>query len=429
MMSAVAQEYIDSRTTAPDSLRQERSPLSDITGAPEQPEGFRLFRDSMVRPVIDDTEFFIHPRFYYISRTFDGGGAPSRSAAAIGGSFGLRTGWLYDFAQIGLTAYTSVGGTLPGGQDATGLLNDQGDSYIVLGEAYLRLRYEEITGQFFRQELDFPFINTNDSRMTPNTFEAYRISSRENKAFQWGIGHITRIKRRTSTEFVPMSEAAGASGTQDGVTFAGVLFEFEADDGRDLGYFGAINQYGWNTFNTFYTEAEYNWQATDRFDTSFQFQFADQRSTGRELLGRYHAQLLGTEIDFGYESLIVRFISTYSASDSQVRNPWGGTPAFNSLIVSDFNRPGELSLGIGLSYDFADIGLDGLSAFSNVAYGIVPDSSSGGDQREFDFTVDYRPQFDPLKNLWLRFRYARNELDAGPNQNEFRVIINYSLDF
>jgi len=423
-----AQEYIDSTTTAPQSLSQEQTPLSDVTGAPEEVPPVRFFEKGMMGEIVDAVDLFFRPRFYMISRTFEGGGRDI-TTAAMGGSFGLETEWLFDVAQIGLTTYTSFGGSTIPNVDTTGLLSADGDSYIVLGEAFLRLRYEDITGSFYRQELDFPFINTNDSRMTPNTFEAYLISSRENKAFQWGFGHITHIKPRTSSIFVPMSDAAGAPGSDDGVTFAGVLFEFEDDDGNDLGYIGAINQYGWNTFNTLYAEAAYDWRITEKFDANVQFQFADQRSTGQELVGDYQAQLLGTEIDFGYESLIFSMMSTYSALEAPVQSPWGGTPAFNSLIISDFNRTGELSLGLGLSYDFQDVGIDGLSAFTNVAWGFVPDKVEGGNQAEFDFTVDYRPQFEPLKNLWVRFRYARNTLEAAPDQNEFRFIVNYSLEF
>lgn len=427
-MTSPAQQYLDATTTAPRSLDTATSPLDALEGPLQTRPTFRPPPDLLDLPVFSDLEFFLRPRFFYYSRDRSGRGKDV-SAAAVGGSFGLVTGKLWDVASIGLTTYVTMGGSIPPGQDELRLLDEQGNGYLVLGEAYLQLDFDVARAKVFRQELDLPFINANDSRMIPNTFEAYLLTSKAVPNWTLGIGHVQRIKTRNSDEFRPMSDVAGARGTKQGVTLFGALYERKDDDGNLQSSVGAINQYGWDTFNTFYGEAEQDVNFTEDLTGRLQLQFADQRSVGQELVGRFDGQLYGASLQFGYKSFIVGVLGTYSAGSSRLRNPWGGTPAFNSMMISDFNAISEATLGFSLSYDFSEIGLDGLSAFCSYARGDVLDEVGEGDEEEFNLTVDYRPEFEPLKNLWLRFRYGVNDATSAPDTTEFRFIVNYSVEF
>ena len=114
----------------------------------------------------------------------------------------------------------------------------------------------------------------------------------------------------------------------------------------------------------------------------------------------------------------------------ELRKPFGGTPGFTSLMVSDFDRPEETAIRVGLSYDFADLGLDGLSAFANYAHGDVPQKGryAGDNQDEWNVTVDYRPEKTLFKDLWFRVRLGWNERD-DQRREEYRFIVNYSRTF
>ena len=84
-------------------------------------------------------------------------------------------------------------------------------------------------------------------------------------------------------------------------------------------------------------------------------------------------------------------------------------------MIKSFNRADEDAWLVGASYDFARIGLPGLSSFINYAQGYTPDSGANGspDQSEFDITIDYRIQSDWFKGLWLRGRAAYSA-SVGP---------------
>jgi hypothetical protein len=103
------------------------------------------------------------------------------------------------------------------------------------------------------------------------------------------------------------------------------------------------------------------------------------------------------------------------------------------MMQSDFNSAGEKAAIFGVSYDFAHLGVEGLSAFLQLGIGRgakLPDQGlSGLDETEFDLTLDYKIPEGRLKGLWLRLRGASALIDA-PGQDtarQVRFIINYDL--
>ena len=217
-----------------------------------------------------------------------------------------------------------------------------------------------------------------------------------------------------------MSEIAGAPGADRGTGVAGVLLGSEKKT-----YLGAMDQWTFDLFNTVYVQAGHNWRLTDAFALRGDVQFIDQHSVGGELIGRFDAQLYGARLAASYRSavLTLAFTDTEGAS---IFHPFGGDPAFNSVIVSDFDQAGEQSYRIGLSYDFARLGLTGVEAFASYTHGELP---HGRSEDEANATVDYRVADGPLKNLWLRLRYAHNSPSDGASTDEFRMILNYTFTF
>jgi len=93
----------------------------------------------------------------------------------------------------------------------------------VLGRAHLqRGGLSKFGARLYRQTLNLPYINKDDGQMIPITHEAYAMG-RLGSGRDFVIGHITKIKKRDSETFVPLSEAAGAPGTDKGGTVAGSI--------------------------------------------------------------------------------------------------------------------------------------------------------------------------------------------------------------
>jgi hypothetical protein len=232
------------------------------------------------------------------------------------------------------------------------------------------------------------------------------------------------MKRRNETDFISMSEAAGATGADKGVTMLGALYRFTDD--IDI---GAINYHGWDTMNIFYTEAHSAWPLAGDLALRLSAQYTDQRSVGDERIGDFDTSVFGGKAAVSYKNAILTLAFSSVDNDSGIRNPWGGYPGYLSLIHKDFNRAGEDAWLIGLSYDFTRLGLPGLSAFTNIASGDTPDKGShaSADQKEFDLTVDYRFS-DALEGLWIRARTAFVDQDGdGHDSQDYRLIVNYSV--
>ncbi len=159
-------------------------------------------------------------RTYYFDTESITSGAKSE-AWAVGGWAGVRSPWWGDLFQVGVLGYTSQKLYGPDDKDGTKLLMPGQKSFAVLGEAWGALKVFDQTLTGYRQLVNRPYINPQDNRMVPNTFEAYTLSGAASGVSYTG-GYIAKMKTRDSDSFDWMSTAAGSKGTHKGVGFAGV---------------------------------------------------------------------------------------------------------------------------------------------------------------------------------------------------------------
>jgi hypothetical protein len=407
-------EYLAATREPADSASAETAPIEE----PFLPvSGWRLAKQS-TEPFLRDSIFSLEPRFYY--RYLDNANGV-QEAFTGGGALLLTSGWWRDTIQLGIGGYTIqplATGRDPGG---TGLLRPDGDGLSVLGQVWGKLQVGVATSTLFRQEMELPFINGDDTRMIPNMFEAYRLDIKPSDIFRFGFAYVTREKTKTSGEFRPMSEVAGVPGVNRGTSVVGFLL-----GAKDATYIGAVNELTWDLLNIAYIEASKTWQFSDGFQLRAELQFVDQQTVGDELLGSFATQLYGASLITSYRSAVLSVAFTSTADGSKILRPFGGPPVFNSLMISDFDGAGENSWRVGLSYDFARIGLTGLKGFANYAHGELPANQH---EDEIDATADYRIDCGPLKNFWFRLRYAHNSPSNQPATDDLRVILNYTFTF
>src|SRR6476619_709357 len=138
---------------------------------------FREWRLEKRRQAFKDTKFEFNLRTFYFDRS-DFSGA-EKQAWAIGGWVGVKTGYFLDHIAFGATLYTSNPIYAPDDRDGTGLLAPGQNNYTVLGEFYAELRIVKDVGiTVGARGYDTPFINRNDTRMPPPTFEAVVLRGR-----------------------------------------------------------------------------------------------------------------------------------------------------------------------------------------------------------------------------------------------------------
>jgi hypothetical protein len=163
----------------------------------------------------------VHFRSYYFNRI-----KPDDSineAWAFGGWISYQSGWLLDTFAMGASLYGSAPLYAPDDRDGTLLLKPGQKGYYVPAEAWGALRYEDYALlKGYRQQVDQTYINPQDNRMTPNTFEGLTLGGK----FDWVKylgGFLWKIKPRNSDEFISMSQqAGGGTNSNDGVGLFGV---------------------------------------------------------------------------------------------------------------------------------------------------------------------------------------------------------------
>jgi hypothetical protein len=383
-------------------------------------------------PFFRDQKLDLNLRTFY--KYNDKGADNSLSEAwAVGGALTYKSGYFLDHFALGGTVYTSQPLYAPEERDGTLLLKPGQEGYTVLGQLYGEVKIvPDNFFRFYRQEYNTPYINKNDFRMTPNTFEGYSFQGAFGgkdgaPGMNYGAGYITKIKERNSDQFVWMSRDAGAN-VNRGVATAGVNYS------QGPFSLGAIDYYSDDIINIFYTEGKAVFQPTKELGLLAAAQFTDQRSVGSDLLKGYgfSTNQFGIKGQMSYRKAILTLGYTIAGKGADLQSPWGVHPGYTSIQVQDFNRAGENALLTKLSYDFSSLGLTGVTAYALWVHGwnrVNPTGNASVKQEdEYDFDLQYRPQIKVLKGLWFRTRYAIvSQGDGGPTQTDFRVIVNYDI--
>jgi len=392
----------------------------------------RKLEATSLPPFISDSDVKVHFRTYFFDRVRPND--EQNEAWAFGGWVGYKSGWLLDTFSMGATFYGSAPLYAPNDKDGTLLLAPGQKGYYVPGEAWGALRYEEyalLTG--YRQKVDQTYINPQDNRMTPNTFEGVTLGGKV-AWVQYLGGFLWKIKPRNSDTFISMSEQAGAANSNEGAGLFGL--RVTPVDGLRI---DVSNQYGVDTFNTFYLEADYLKKLGDDWALRLGVQFTDQRAVGDALLapadGRYWVtQAGGARLQLIYKQLTLTGAFSITGAGNNIQTPWGSFPGYLSMIDQDFDRASEKAVLIGATYDFAKLA-PGLSANMNLAWGWDAINAStrkpASNQAEYDVTVDYRPPFHVpvLQGMWFRARSAIvTQQDAGTVGYQFRITINWDRD-
>jgi len=420
-------------------------------------------------------------RAFYIDREYQGGsGADThRNSMALGGHVKFETAG-YKGLSFATALYTTndIAGAIGYGNGAEqdpSLLGTGKESYSILGEAYLNYDMSSLgtktTAKLGYQRYDTPMMGSDDARMLPNTFEAYKFTNKDIAGISFQLAHVNSIAYGTfsniygggilgATAGYPANGNAGTGKyhnlgqatvgeNTNGVTNFLVSFKNKNFNAK------LSNDYAWDLYNTMYAEAGAKWNCllTDSVKPFFSVQAIKQDSVGSEYIKNlatsnngeidslYYAAKLGAKYAGLTAYLAYSETSDNDASD-KVNNPYknaivsqfGGMPAYTQGMVTRHQfLAGTKATKIAASYNFKDMGTN-ISATAyyasfdmdkNSGYGVARTASEPG------FDIKYYPQ--AVKNLQLRLRgnfprnFAEGTAGADTGWNEYRFIANYNF--
>jgi len=375
----------------------------------------------------------VHLRTYYFDAESTSGA--ESEAWALGGWAGVRSPWYGDMLQLGLVGYTSLKLYGPDGKGGTRILTADQGNIGVIGEAFAALRFYGQTATLYRQLIDRPFINPQDSRMVPNTFEAYTIGggvADDAMALSYLGGYITKIKPRDANSFRWMSEAAGSSGDHEGTVFASATYTF---DKARKGYVRLDEQYSIDTFNTFYADVRYPLPIDDMTTLVLGAQAYPQSAVGDKRIGSFSTWGYGLQAALAYGPFEGQLYWTQTDKERDTLNPYGDHASYLNLMQVAFNTAGEKAWGIGGKVDFGPLGAPGLTAAAIYASGsdrlTFATGAPLGDRNETNVRVDYAfPKGSVAEGLSATLRYSWLRQDgAAQTATQLRAYLNYDVRF
>ena len=298
-----------------------------------------------------------------------------------------------------------------------------------------------------------PVIKYNDGRLLPQTFTGGQITSNEIKDLSLVAGQIESAKGRNSSNDEDLS-IAGANANSDyskavlsnKFYYAGADYKVTKDLTASY-YFGELKDFYSQNFlglvhnwsigpGVLKSDLRYyrsrdngaNGNNPDYFTTGY---YSDNKTVTR---GKVDNDLYSYLALYSVEGHT--FGGGYQVSSGDSDFPWlnQGDGSSNSTItdmqIQKFGRAGERTWQARYAYDFAKVGVPGLTA--GVVY-LRGDniSNAAGDKSEWerDISVGYVIPEGALKNLGVAWKNAmwRTDLPNTRSQDENRLIVSYSI--
>lgn len=410
---------------------------------------------------IKDSKGSLELRNFYFNRDFrqDGGLASHKLPGATAGQskaeewaqgFLLRmeSGYTEGTVGFGVDALGLAGVKLDSSTDrsGTGLLPmgkdfNAPDSYGSLGLTG-KIKVSKSVLKFGTLGTRVPVLQANDTRLLPQTFEGAQITVQEIKDLNLTAGHLRQIKDRNSTDYTDFAittnagrniakSAGGALNKGDDFNFAGADYKFTSNLTGSYYYGNLADYYKQHFFGLVHTLPIAKDQSlkTDLryFSSSEDGHRQVQDVDNRALMGMLTYSLGGHAFGLGYQQMNG---NTGFPFLNAVTDPY----LVNYVQIGNFSSAKEKSWQARYDYNFASIGLPGLTFMTRYVYGDNVELGAGraeGKEWERNMDLGYVIQSGPVKGLGFKWRNAtyRSNLATSGNMNydENRLIVSYTL--
>lgn len=329
---------------------------------------------------------------------------------ALGGKLHIETAE-WSGISLGGSFYTT---NTIGSSDGAGVpfFDANNDSYSILGEAYLKGVWGNSILKIGRQEIDTPFLDTDDIGMVPNTYEAALFV---NKDFSNTTIIIAHIERMAGVDAEPDPAKFDDIRNNDYIQLLGVEYEVTENMALSGWYYNLKNP---EVDGLIYADMMYSGDA-GVLGYEFGLQYAH-----RDLRNAQHtdANIFGAIVDLGIAHAGLNFGAAYNKTeDNYATNGFGGGPFYTSaehLTLREANEDGDAYL-LSASWDASIAGLEGLTL--GAAHLTLTDKNDI-ESTELDLTASYA--FNDVLGVDVIYSDVEDEINGDTFENT-RVFVNY----
>lgn len=371
-------------------------------------------------------------RAYYFQRDFEDQ-TVDMADFAMGGQIYYKTAPLKGISA-GIAFYTSNDMGSDDNKNVYGLLakeNGKHASYTALGEYYLQGEWFNTTFKVGAQEINTPFLNKRDIRMTPYSYKAVSVVNKSIPDWVLYGYHVTDFKGLTDTDFKDISRTLPGVTEDEDVTIGGLVWKPSGDaktQAWDKLSVELWDYYAHEIMNSVYLRAKYS-KSLNNVLLRIVPSYYRQNDVGDKLIGALDTYAAGVNVSLSAFGAVLSTMYGQVGDDGLV-TPWGYSRVMTQQIFG-LTRAEEKAYGVKLGYDFGNIGAKGLSAYVFYANYDTPEDGSNAsfDLEETDFNIEYKFS-GALKGFSLRGRYARIDQDqklGGKDFNDARVYVRYQF--
>jgi hypothetical protein len=297
--------------------------------------------------------------------------------------------------------------------------------------------------------LNNPVIAGGQSRMLPQTFRGVSLANHsfDGWLLEGGQASFTKPYNQSGRRRIDTAYGKLANGDESrhlnwaGVAWSGV-------PGLTSSLYAAELK---NIWNQYYYDLDYSYALNERVTLNPGLHFYHTQDTGDALLGDIdnNTYSLHFTLGVGHHSLTAAYQRVNGNTPFDYINQGDSIYLDNSQQYSDFNGPNERSWKLKYAYDFAGLGLPGLTSALSYSRGeldltkVDPHSrgyanwySAGGEHArhwERDLDLKYVVQGGKAKDLAVRLQWATNRGGNGygaldNDTDEYRVIVDYPFN-
>ncbi|MCY1276168.1 Porin-like protein NicP [compost metagenome] len=383
--------------------------------------------------LVGDSKASLELRNVYINRDFRQDGAPQSQAAEWGQGFVARfeSGFTEGTVGVGLDALGELGVKLDSSRDrrGTGLLpfgptsKEPVDDYSELGLT-AKLRASKSTLRVGTLLPTLPVAMYNDTRLLPSTFSGGLLTSQEIDGLTLNAGRLTETNLRDSSS---RDDIGYAGQTSDHFDFAGGTWAVNPN--LALTAYSSELQ---DIYRQHFAGLVHTLPLGERLSLKSDLRWFDSRDSGAARAGRVDNRNFN-----GMLSLTAgaqRFSAAWQRLSGDSAFPFltGGDPYVVNLVTfNTFTKAEEDSWQLRYDYDFAGVGIPGLSFMTRYVSGDGVKQGAVRDGREWERDSDlaYVVQSGPLRGFNVRLRNVTFRSGDGLTQDvdENRIILGYTL--
>jgi len=389
----------------------------------------------------EDSKATVSARNYYFSRDFsDIVGANRQSKAeewAQGFILDFKSGYTPGTVGFGVDALGLLGIKLDSSPDRvnTGLLPVHGDGRAA--DEYSRLaptfkaRLSKTELRVGELQPNLPVLTSSDIRLLPPTYQGASVSSSEIDGLTVQAGHLKSThlrneggdgKMNAMLGHVPMRQAES-----DAFNYVGGDYAFNANQSSVSLWYGQLE----DIYEQGFVGLKHSKPVGD-WVLSANLGYFTAREDGEALLGNIDNQAFfsmftarhgGHSFHAGYQGIY---------GDSPFPRVFANiSPLGNEVPTYEFAYTDERSYQVRYDYNFAAMGVPGLTATLRYITGNNVDTGLGyeGRDRERDLDIGYAVQSGVLKGLGIRVRnaMARSNYRSDIDENRLTLVYTWQL--